>query len=352
MPGLTYATFRRHLFRLDPERAHNLTLGLLRLAGWFPPSRIWMRRTFGTAPVGPEVRAMGLRFQNPLGLAAGYDKDGLALTGLACLGFGHIEFGAVTPLPQPGRDRPRVFRLEPDGALINRMGFPNRGADALVRRLGRARRPGLVVGVNLGLGAKTPIEAAADDYCAVLQAVAEVADFVTLNLSSPNTPGLRTLQTGERLRTLLEAVTEARQRASARRGRHLPMTVKLAPDLDPADMEEAVRTAIRFGVEAVTAVNTTRRREGLISPRQHEDGGLSGRPLWPESRRQVGLVREWAGDNACVIGVGGIDSPSRAREMLDTGADLVQVYTGLVYQGPGLPSSILRGLSAAGGAYL
>jgi dihydroorotate dehydrogenase len=345
MSALTYAPIRRLLFRLDPERAHLLTLGLLRLAAWFPLTRAWLRRTYGTIPLGLETQAMGLRFSNPLGLAAGYDKDALALTGLACLGFGHIEFGAVTRVSQPGRARPRVFRLEPDRALINRMGFPNRGSEALVRRLGRARRGGLVVGVNLGLGAATPLDAAAEDYGALLCAVADVADYVTINLSSPNTPGLRSLQNGPRLRSLLSAVIRIRDGLRAQYGRRLPLAVKLAPDLDPADLEEAVGTSIDLGLDGIIAVNTTRRRDGLASPNQHEEGGLSGRPLWPLSRQQVGLIRAWAGPATCVIGVGGIDSGARAREMLDIGANLVQVYTGLVYEGPGLPSAILRELS-------
>jgi dihydroorotate dehydrogenase len=343
--SLGYSAVRRLLFRLDPERAHHLTLGLLRLAGWFPPSRAWLQSAFGKNGPGLAMQAMGLPFPNPLGLAAGYDKDGLALAGLACLGFGHIELGAVTLQPQRGQRRPRIFRLEADQALINQMGFPNRGVEALVGRLRRAAPSVVRLGINLGKGAETPLERADEDYARLLAAVYDVVDYVTLNLSSPNTPGLRQLQSGVYLERLLDKVTRARHRLTVERGRRVPLAVKLSPDLDPADLETAVDAAVAFGLDGILAVNTTRARAGLASPKAAEAGGLSGRPLWPGSLHIVERIRSKAGGAISVIGIGGIDSPERARQMLDSGADLVQLYTGLVYNGPSLPGSILRSLA-------
>ena len=336
-----YAQIRRLLFRLDPEQAHNLTLGLLRLAGWFPPSRVWLQHIYADQAPALQKQVMGLTFPNPVGLAAGFDKDGLAIAGLASLGFGHIELGTVTPRPQAGRQRPRIFRLQDDRALINRMGFPNRGVLALVRRLRRSRTSA-VIGVNLGKGIDTRLERSGADYIDLLEAVYEVADFATINLSSPNTPGLRRLQLGRQLEALLGEVCRARDSLTAGSGRRLPLVVKLSPDLADADLDAAANAAAAHGLDGIVAANTTRTRHGLSSPAAAEVGGLSGHPLWPTSIRAVTRIRERVGESMAVIGVGGIDSAERAGKMLDSGADLIQIYTGLVYRGPGLPTSILR----------
>jgi dihydroorotate dehydrogenase len=225
-------------------------------------------------PAQPRLasREMGLWFPNPLGLAAGFDKDALALAGLACLGFGHIEIGAVTLRGQPGRPRPRVFRLEGDQGLINRMGFPNRGVDALVSRM--RRRPGgpHVLGVNLGKGAQTPLERAPEEYAQLLRAVNDVADYASLNLSSPNTPGLRRLQSGAHLAELLSTVMRTRDDLAAAKGRRLPVTIKLSPDLDPEHLQTAVGVALAHGVDGIVAVNTTRARVGLTCAGAGEQG--------------------------------------------------------------------------------
>lgn len=343
--GGGYAVIRELLFRLDPERAHRLTLGLLRLAGWFPPSRALLRSLYAHPVPVPAKQAMGLTFPNPVGLAAGFDKDGLALAGLACLGFGHIEVGTVTPRPQAGRQRPRIFRLQDDDALINRMGFPNRGVHSLVNRLRRTTRGPLIIGVNLGKGVDTPLGQASDDYVELLKAVHALADYATINLSSPNTPGLRQLQLGRDLHGLLKDVCQARETLAAASGRRLPLALKLSPDLAAADLVAAVDAARAHGVDGIVAVNTTRARHGLASANAAVEGGLSGRPLWPASLDAVARIRAGVGESMAVIGVGGIDTPDRAQHMLDSGADLIQVYTGLIYRGPSLPAAVLRGLS-------
>ncbi len=345
MSGLSYAPLKRLLFRLDPERAHELTLGMLRLAGWFPPSRTWLRHIYASPTTDLTRRAMGIWFPNPIGLAAGYDKDGMALAGLASLGFGHLELGTVTPHRQEGQPRPRIFRLEEDRALVNHMGFPNRGVQAMVGRLRRSSTTSVIVGVNLGKGAETPLDRAKEDYAELLQAVYEVADYATINLSSPNTPGLRKLQAAAYLDDLLAAVCQTRRQLEASSGRYLPLAVKLSPDLAPGDLEAAVDSVVAHGLDGIVAVNTSRARSGLVSTSAPEAGGLSGRPLWSASRQMIEVIRARGGEAISVIGVGGIDSPERAMQMLDSGADLIQVYTGLIYEGPGLPASMLKGLA-------
>lgn len=334
-----YSFFRSLLFRLDPEAAHALTLNLIRLAGWIPPIRWLLRRAF-TGP-GCSVETFGLSFPNQVGLAAGYDKDGLAWRGLACLGFGHIEIGTVTPLPQPGNVRPRLFRLPEDRALINRMGFPGRGAEFVAQQLRRRRPPGVIIGVNLGKNKDTPLGEAYRDYLNLYKTFAPLADYLAINISSPNTIGLRRLQARESLEQLLTALSEERRRSQA-----VPVLVKLAPDLSQAELVDALDVIQRAGMDGVIAANTTISRKGARSSLASQTGGLSGVPLRARSTEIVRQISLLTGGKLPVIGVGGVDDANSAREKLDAGAALVQVYTGLVYQGPGLVKKILMGLNS------
>jgi dihydroorotate dehydrogenase len=340
---LSYQTFRSLLFRLDPEHAHGLTLGLLHLAGALPPIQATLRRVFA-APQKP-LQVFGLTFSNPIGLAAGYDKDGLGWRGLACLGFGHIEVGTVTPRPQPGNPRPRLFRLPEQQALINRMGFPGRGALFVARRLGGARPPGLVLGVNLGKNKDTPLESAYEDYLALMEVFAPLADYLAINISSPNTVGLRRLQTRQALEALLVSLMRRRQELRGRLGRPLPVLVKLAPDLTEAELDDALDALLNAGVDGVIAANTTLNRPGISSPLAAEAGGLSGAPLGELSLAMIRRIYTQTSGRLPIIGAGGVMSAADARARLDAGAILVQVYSGLVYAGPGLVQSILCDLA-------
>ncbi len=337
-----YQRLRPLLFRLDPERAHALTLFGLRLVGALPPLQALVSRWYPV--MHRPVQVFGLQFPNPVGLAAGYDKDGLGWRGLACLGFGHIEVGTVTPQPQPGNPRPRLFRLPEDQALINRMGFPGKGADYVLQRMAGRRPPGLVLGVNLGKNKDTPLEEAAQDYLALLRKFAPAADYLAINVSSPNTVGLRRLQARDALEDLLNVLISERDSLQEQSGRRSPLLLKLAPDLSETELEDALQAALACGMDGLIAANTTVRRDGLHSSRAGEAGGLSGAPL---SKRSLELTR-WICNRTQgrlpLISVGGIFSPAEALERLDAGAALVQVYTGLIYAGPALPSQIVNNL--------
>lgn len=339
-----YTRLRPWLFRLDPEQAHTLTVNLLRLVGRLPALQSAARRAFALPPAAP-VQAFGLQFANPLGLAAGYDKDGLAWRGLACLGFGHIEIGTVTPLRQPGNSTPRLFRLVEDHALINRMGFPGGGAEFVARQLSGPRPSGLVLGVNLGKNKDTPLEDAAQDYLALLPVFAPLADYLAVNVSSPNTVGLRRLQGRQMLGELLAALAQDRRSQEDKLGKRLPLLVKLAPDLSEDELDDALQVMLEHGVDGVIAANTTLSRGGLTSPHANEAGGLSGAPLEARSTQMIRSIHQRAAGRLPVIGVGGVMSAGDARRKLDAGACLVQVYTGLVYHGPGLVQQILAGLN-------
>ena len=332
-----YPVLRPFLFRLDAEAAHRRTLSLLRLLGGSAAGRSLLRSLAGGQPSGRGVDCLGLHFSHPLGLAAGYDKDGRAMAGLACLGFSHLEVGTVTLLPQPGNSRPRLFRLEEDRALVNRLGFPSQGAAAVAGALARSRSAGVIVGVNLGKGAATPIEAAADDYLSLLEVFLPLADYLTVNVSSPNTLGLRRLQSRDHLEELLGRL---RRRLDESSGKRPPLLVKLAPDLSPGELEDALQ-ACTGRVEGVIATNTTVSRPPLRSPRGRESGGLSGRPLFPMALEQVKSLARLAQGRFTVVGCGGVSSAADVRAMLDAGASLVQVYTALVYQGPRLVGRLL-----------
>lgn len=337
-----YPSIRSTLFRLEPERAHAFTLGLIRLAGALPPIRSLLR-AFYRSPEKP-VDVFGLHFANPVGLAAGYDKDGLGWQGLACLGFGHIELGTVTTLPQKGNQRPRLFRLVEDQALINRMGFPGRGADFLRHRLQGRIRSGLVVGVNIGKHVDTPLEEAGQDYLDLMCTFAPLADYLAINVSSPNTIGLRRLQGRNELNKLLSSLFKESLSQNLNLARHVPLLVKLAPDLTDDELDDALDVMIANGADGVIATNTSVSREGLCSPKAQETGGLSGKPLYNRSLAMVWTIYQRTSGKLPIIGVGGIDSPESAKKMLDAGASLVQLYTGLVYQGPGLVKMIVSNL--------
>jgi len=338
-----YRTLRKLLFRLEPEQAHTLTLGLMRLVGALPPLSWALRQLF--SPPALPVQAFGLHFLNPIGLAAGYDKDGLGWRGLASLGFGHIEIGTVTPRGQAGNPQPRLFRLPEQGALINRMGFPGQGAEAVARRL-RGKRPAdLILGVNLGKNKDTPLEEAAQDYLDLLRIFAPLADYLVINVSSPNTVGLRRLQGREALDALLGALMRQRRQLNGKAA-EIPLLVKVAPDLSDEELEDVLQVVSDHGVNGLVATNTTLSRPGLEGPLAGESGGLSGAPLFALSQRMVAEIVRRTQGRLPVIGVGGVMGPAEARAMLAAGASLVQVYTGLVYGGPGLVRQIVTALKA------
>lgn len=336
---MVYRLLRPLLFRLGPETAHSLSLNLLRALGAFP--------RLGVLPSGKSqsVEAFGLRFPNRVGLAAGYDKDATAWRGLFALGFGHVEVGTVTPRPQPGNPRPRVFRLPGDRSLINRLGFPSHGADAVRRRLSKARPVGgPILGVNIGKQRETPLDDAADDYELLMERFGGVADYLTVNISSPNTPGLRQLEQAERLAPLLRRLTARRDALRQSLRKPLPLLVKLSPDLPGAELRDTLEAIVSSGVDGIVATNTTVARDGLSSPAATETGGLSGAAL---ARRSTECVREivrHTEGRLPVIACGGVMGPREARDKIDAGACLVQVYTGLVYGGPGLVGRIVSQL--------
>jgi dihydroorotate dehydrogenase len=361
-----YPFLRNYLFRLDPERAHGLTLSALRLAGGFAPAR-WIMQLAYAAPSKP-VSAFGLNFRNPVGLAAGYDKDGLAVRGLGALGFGHIEIGTVTPLPQQGNPKPRIFRLVEDEAIINRMGFPSRGSEFVQTRLNpglrtdwverflgysvRSKRAGkaepqrvsgkAILGINIGKNKSTPNEQAVLDYLELLQVFARYADYLTINVSSPNTEGLRDLQTAKVLESLLTQLHAQRLLEQMKLKRRVPLLVKLAPDLSPAELDEAVDVIVGTRMDGIIVTNTTLSREGLRSSNQMESGGLSGRPLGRRSEAVLQDVVRRVNGAVAIISAGGIMSAEDAKRRLGMGAALIQIYSALAYHGPGMVRAIVR----------
>lgn len=327
------------LLRLPPETSHDLTLAALQLAGALQLDRL------APPTVADPVSLMGLTFPNRVGLAAGLDKNADCIEALGACGFGFVEVGTVTPRPQPGNPQPRLFRIREAGALINRMGFNNLGLWHLQRRIALRRYSG-ILGVNLGKNRDTPADRALEDYRAGLSGVHACADYVTLNLSSPNTPGLRDLQLGAALQKLLQGLQHERKALADRDGKRTPLLVKIAPDLHPDDVRSLADQLLATGVEGVIATNTTLARPGLEGHRHSEEaGGLSGRPLHTLSLETVRTLRAAVGDKLAIVGVGGIDSVDRALAIRAAGADLVQVYSGLVYQGPGLVRQLARALA-------
>jgi dihydroorotate dehydrogenase len=336
-----YRLLRPWIFHLEPERAHQVTLFLLRLAGGTLPGRAAMRALFPVVIGARPVHAFGLDFPNPVGLAAGYDKDALAWRGLALLGFGHIEIGTVTPRPQPGNPSPRIFRLVEDQAVVNRMGFPNEGAQAVAQRLQGWRAGGLVLGVSIGKNKATPAEEVIEDYRSGMRAFAPLADYLAVNVSSPNTPGLRELQKYSALNDLLTALAEERQSLRESLGKPFPVLIKLAPDMTLNDLDRAVCAVQETGMDGVILANTSVHRKRLVSGQAAEVGGLSGAPLVDHTVAMIETAQRCTGGRLPVVASGGVMGPSDAQRMLDAGACLVQLYTGLIYGGPGLVRKIV-----------
>ena len=335
-----YSLARPFLFGLDAERAHGLGLAALEAA-----YRSGVNPLISRAPKPLAVRAFGLTFPNPVGLAAGLDKNGEYIDALLSLGFGFVEVGTVTPRPQEGNPKPRMFRLPNQRAVINRLGFNNQGVDALVRNVERARRVGGLLGINIGKNKDTPNESAEDDYLYCLERVYPLADYITVNISSPNTAGLRELQEEQQLRRLVGTLREAQEKFGAQQGRRVPMLVKIAPDLSDDDIDAAGRVLADLEVDGVIATNTTVSRFGLEGVRHaNETGGLSGEPLMGKSTLVLRRLRTRLPEHIPMIGVGGILSGADAATKMAAGATLVQMYTGLVYRGPALVGECVEAL--------
>ena len=337
-----YSLLRPWLFCLDPEQAHNLTLSNLDRA-----QRWGLLNRLVTKPIADPQTLCGITFPNPVGLAAGLDKDGKHIDALAALGFGFLEIGTVTPRPQPGNPKPRMFRLTEAQAIINRMGFNNDGVDACVARVRRSQfwQQGGVLGMNIGKNASTPIEDAASDYILAMEAVYEIASYITVNISSPNTQNLRALQGEDMLRSLLGDLDKARKRLSDRHGVRKPLFLKIAPDLDTADINLIADLLMEFGIDAIIATNTTIARDAVQGMQHGEEaGGLSGAPVRAASTQVIKTLKARLGNTLPIIGVGGILSGADAREKMMAGASLVQIYSGLIYRGPDLVNECAKAL--------
>jgi dihydroorotate dehydrogenase len=344
MSLLPYSLARPFLFGLDPETAHDLTLQSLAMVQGTP-----LKWAYCNAFVDDPVTLAGLTFPNRVGLAAGLDKNARCIDGLGGLGFGFIEVGTVTPKPQPGNPKPRMFRLKEADALINRLGFNNDGLEAFISNVKRSsfRARGRILGLNIGKNAATPIENATSDYLVGLAGVYPHADYVTVNISSPNTANLRSLQSDEALDALLGAVAARREELAREHGRRVPVFVKIAPDLDEAQVAVIAATLKRHGMDGVIATNTTVGRDAVKGfPHSEETGGLSGAPVLAPSNRVIRLLRAALGRKFPIIGVGGIMSANDALSKIEAGADVVQIYTGLIYRGPDLVDQVARALKA------
>ena len=346
MSLVPYALARRFLFSLDPETAHELTLHALAGTQGTP-----LQLAYKTSRVEDPIKLAGLTFPNRVGLAAGLDKNARCIDALGAIGFGFVEVGTVTPLPQSGNPKPRMFRLPQQRALINRLGFNNEGLDAFIANVKRSAlhqqrrtlKAPMLLGLNIGKNAATPIERATDDYLIALDGVYQYADYVAVNISSPNTKNLRSLQSDEALDGLLAALAKRRKTLAKQHGKNTPLFVKIAPDLDAAQIEVIASTLQRHGMDGVIATNTTLARDAVQGlAHASEAGGLSGAPLLVQSNRVITQLRAALGDDFPIIGVGGIMSAQDAVSKIRAGADLVQIYTGLIYQGPALVTDSAR----------
>ncbi len=339
-----YPLVRRALFAMEPEAAHEATMSALQKAY---DCRI-TRALSHQLPLAPTV-LMGLSLKNPVGLAAGLDKDGAHIDALGNLGFGFIEVGTVTPRPQPGNPKPRMFRLPESEALINRLGFNNHGLTQFLRNVARSeyRRNGGILGLNIGKNADTPIENAADDYLIGLDGVYPHADYITINISSPNTKSLRDLQSSEALDALLGALNARRQVLAEQHKKAVPLTVKIAPDVDSDQLQAIAQALVKHAIDGVIATNTTISRQGVEGqPHAQEAGGLSGTPVHEKSLLVIRQLRALLGATFPIIGVGGVVNGQQAAEKIQAGANAVQIYTGLIYRGPGLIPEAVKAIAA------
>lgn len=326
-----YSLSRRLLFKLSPETAHELTIDALGVGG-----RLGLTRRLVKQPAALPVNVMGLDFPNPVGLAAGLDKNGDAILGLSGLGFGFIEIGTVTPRAQPGNPKPRLFRLPSAEGVINRMGFNNLGVDHLLARVQSAHFQG-ILGINIGKNFDTPFENAADDYLYCLDKVYNHASYITVNVSSPNTPGLRSLQFGDSLRSLLNSLRQRQEDLTVLHGKRVPLAIKIAPDMSDEEIIDVANILVETGMDAVIATNTTVSRKGVEGMLHAEEaGGLSGAPVREQSTHVVRVLAQTLGGRLPIIAAGGITEGQHAAEKIQAGASLVQVYSGFIYKGPAL----------------
>lgn len=339
---MIYPALRSLLFKLSPETAHELSL-----EGLQAMSRLGIAGLMDQhIPFNP-VEAMGIEFPNPVGLAAGLDKNGDCIDGLAALGFGFIEIGTVTPRPQPGNPKPRMFRLPEAQGIINRMGFNNKGVDYLVDRVQKAKFEG-VLGINIGKNFDTAVEDANSDYVKCLQKVYDHASYVTVNISSPNTPGLRDLQMGDSLESLIVAVKEEQTKLAGKTNRYVPIAVKIAPDMDDAGVEWVAETLIKHEIDGVIATNTTIARDKVEHLQYgNEQGGLSGAPVFESSTEVTEKLAKALDGKLPIIGVGGITNKETAAAKIEAGASLVQIYSGFIYEGPSLIKQAAEGVNEA-----
>lgn len=336
-----YNLSRRLLFKLSAETAHEVTIDLLGAAG-----RLGLPRRVVKQPAALPIRVMGIDFPNPVGLAAGLDKNGDAILGLSGLGFGFIEIGTVTPRPQPGNPKPRLFRLPAAEGVINRMGFNNLGVDHLLARVKNAKFEG-VLGINIGKNVDTPVENAADDYLICMEKVYGSASYITVNVSSPNTPGLRSLQFGDSLKSLLSTLRQRQEELTALHGKLVPLAIKIAPDMTDEEITDVANILLETGMNAVIATNTTVSRAG-VEGMLHADeaGGLSGAPVREQSTHVVRVLAETLAGRIPIIAAGGITEGQHAAEKIEAGASLVQIYSGFIYKGPELIRASVDAIAA------
>ena len=339
--SLSYSLIRRLFFSIDAEKAHLLGLKMIKLVHTMGLSSF----IFGK-PVYAPVEVMGLTFPNRVGLAAGLDKNADFINGLSSVGFGFIEVGTITPRPQPGNPRPRLFRIPEAQAIINRMGFNNKGVEHLIEQVKQADRSNIILGINIGKNFDTPVESAVDDYRHCLQAVYLYADYITINISSPNTPGLRTLQFGDELKHLLETLKAEQAVLAEQTDRYVPLAVKIAPDMEDNDIKLIADLLLEKGIDAVIATNTTISRDAVKGlPNAEEQGGLSGVPVYQQSTHVVKVLAEQLQGKLPIIAAGGIFSAQDAQEKIAAGAQLVQIYTGFIYRGHELIKECAEALS-------
>ncbi len=337
-----YKLIKPLLFQFDPEIIHYVVIGELQRVNRIWGVKSFLKNLYQLDDKRLATEVLGLKFKNPLGLAAGFDKNASMIEELAEFGFGFIEIGTVTPLPQPGNEKPRMFRLPQDDALINRLGFNNQGVDVVAARLKQVQRKGLIIGGNIGKNKLTPNEDAVSDYIKCFDRLFDVVDYFVVNVSSPNTPGLRELQEKEPLKHILNTLQQRNNKNQISR----PILLKIAPDLTNSQLDDIIEIVMETKIAGLIATNTTISRDDLVSSEnlKKESGGLSGKPLSSRSTEVIRYLSEYSNKSFVIIGVGGIHSPEDAIEKIQAGASLIQIYTGFIYEGPGLVKKILKGL--------